>query len=168
MIVHIRGVSSRPSFLPILVHVRQIYPIRRRYHTIIIPIPIVANATPATTTQCIRSVPLAPEAAILLITDVTPPTTSVQLALPHANPNRQQFPPSLCAQLLQPVAHCPPLTPASPVLVISAVRTSVPPPVEGPSGTTIVTPFERNVEDDAAAGQSVVAHCRSTRQHPGR
>jgi hypothetical protein len=73
-----------------------------------------------------------------------------QLAVPHSQPLGQQFPPTLAAQLDQPVAHVP--------VGLATVAAD-------PMGTTIVTPLLRIVVE-LMTGQEVVSQFLPVRQHP--
>lgn len=76
--------------------------------------------------------------------------TEEQLAVPHCQPLGQQFPPSLAAQVAQPVAQVP--------VGVATVASE-------PTGTTIVaTPLMIVVE--LVGGQDVVWQSRPVRQHP--
>jgi hypothetical protein len=99
--------------------------------------PIFGLAPPLTRTPPFASV------------DVLVAPTLVQLSSPQDQLLGQQFPPSLAAQLYQPVAQVPE------AVVVAA-------PV---SGTTIVTPELIRVVK-AVEGQLVVAQSLPTRQHP--
>jgi hypothetical protein len=80
---------------------------------------------------------------------------------PQAYPLGQQSPPCDAAQLNQPPGHEVEGR-AAPVDVINAVTTYEDPPVDVPTGTTTTTPFDVNVEEEAAAGQLVVEQSRPT------
>lgn len=75
---------------------------------------------------------------------------SEQLAVPHSYPLGQQFPPTLAAQLIHPLAH----TPVG-LADVAAL----------PTGTTIVAPALMIVVS-LAGGQDVGWQSRPCRQHP--
>jgi hypothetical protein len=77
-------------------------------------------------------------------------STKEQLAVPHAYPERQQFPPRLAAQVDHPEAQVP---------VGFAVVAAA------PIGTTMVSPELTMVVDDVA-GHEVVSQFRPVRQQP--
>lgn len=83
-------------------------------------------------------------------TSVAVEEIEVQLAVPHCQPLRQQFPPRLAAQLDQPEAQFP-----DGVATVAAE----------PTGTTTVTPLLMIVVE-LTAGQSVVSQSLPVLQHP--
>lgn len=101
---------------------------------------------------------------------VFPAAVAVHDTLPHPNPLRQHPPPKLASQLFKPLGQMPLLyeLAADATPVISAVVTYVEPPVLVPTGTRIVTPLDTSVDEEAAAGQSVVEQSLPIRQQPGR
>lgn len=94
---------------------------------------------------------LAPSLGLpLSTTAVAVAEREVQLTLPHAYPLGQQFPPSLTAQLVQPVAHAP----------VGLAEVAA-----GPTGTAIVRPLLMMVVE-LVVGQETFSQFRPTRQHP--
>ena len=93
--------------------------------------------------------PSAP-AASLGDTTVVVASTKEQLAVPHAYPGGQQFPPKLASQVDHPEAQLP-----VGLAVVDAA----------PTGTTTVTP-ELTIVVEEVAGHEVVSQFRPVRQQP--